>query len=160
MSQSIDPLKQGMGSSTRRMRRVMNLWPPLLFAGIRILEWDDDFRRVKIRLGYGRLTTNYFHTQYGGSPFSMTDPFWSIMLLHALGSEYTVWDQRGEIDLVSPGRGSVTTEMRLDPAAVEEARTAAVTGEKVLRWFESDIVAADGTLVARVRKQLYIRRKR
>jgi len=30
----------------------------------------------------------------------------------------------------------------------------------VLRWFECEIVAADGTVVARVRKQVYIRRKR
>ncbi len=112
-TQSIDPLKQGMGSSARRMRRVMNLWPPLLFAGIRILEWDADFRRVRVRLGYHRLNTNYFHTQYGGSLFSMTDPFWSIMLLHALGREYTVWDQRGEIDFLSPGRSVVTTEMAI-----------------------------------------------
>ncbi len=160
MSQSIDPLKQGMGSNARRMRRVMNLWPPLLFAGIRILEWDADFRRVKVRLGYHRLNTNYFHTQYGGSLFSMTDPFWSIMLLHAVGRAYTVWDQRGEIEFVSPGRSAVTTEMAITQDVVDEVLAAAATGEKVLRWFESDILAPDGTVVARVRKQLYIRRNR
>lgn len=27
-------------------------------------------------------------------------------------------------------------------------------------WFENDVVADDGTVVARVRKQLYVRRKR
>ena len=32
-------------------------------------------------------------------------------------------------------------------------------GGKVLRWFETEIRAADGTLVAKVRKQLYVRRK-
>jgi len=142
------------------MRRVMSLWPPLLFAGIRILEWDADFRRVTVRLSYHRLNTNYFHTQYGGSLFSMTDPFWSIMLLHALGRDYTVWDQRGEIEFVAPGRSAVTTEMRLEQRDVDEVRAAAASGEKVLRWFESEVVGADGTVVARVRKQVYIRRKR
>ena len=160
MSQSVDPLKQGMGSSARRMRRVMNLWPPLLFAGIRIQAWDADFRRVKVRLGYHRLNTNYFHTQYGGSLFSMTDPFWSIMMLHALGREYTVWDQRGEIEFVSPGRAAVTTEMAISQEVVDEVRAAARSGEKVLRWFESEVIGADGVVVARVRKQLYIRLKR
>lgn len=160
MTQAIDPLKRGIGSSARRMRRLMNLWPPLLFAGIRILEWDADFRRVKVRLGYYRLNTNYFHTQYGGSLFSMTDPFWSIMLLHALGRDYTVWDQRGEIEFVAPGRTAVTTEMTLSPEAVDEVRAAAASGDKVLRWFESEVVDRDGNVVARVRKQVYVRRKR
>lgn len=160
MAQSIDPMKSGMGGSPARMWRTIGWWPPLLFAGIRVVEWDDRWRRVKVRLGYHRLTTNYFHTQYGGSLFSMTDPFWSILMLHSLGREYTVWDVRGEIDFVAPGRGPVTTEIELTEAQIEEARAAAASGDKVLRWFESDIVAEDGTVVARVRKQLYIRRKR
>jgi len=160
VTQSVDPLKQGIGSSARRMRRAMNLWPPLLFAGIRILQWDADFRRVKVRLAYRRLNTNYFHTQYGGSLFSMTDPFWSIILHHALGRDYTVWDQRGEIEFVAPGRSAVTTEMAITQEVVDEIRAAAASGEKVLRWFESDIVDADGSVVARVRKQVYVRLKR
>jgi len=159
MTQTLDPLKRGIGSNAARMRRLMNLWPPLLFAGIRILEWDADFRRVVVRLAYRRLNTNYFHTQYGGSLFSMTDPFWSIMLLQALGREYTVWDQRGEIEFVAPGRSAVTTEMLLAPEVVDEVRAEAAAGGKVLRWFESEIVDADGALVARVRKQVYVRRK-
>jgi hypothetical protein len=28
-----------------------------------------------------------------------------------------------------------------------------------LRWFDTDVVDADGEVVARVRKQLYVRRK-
>lgn len=141
------------------MRRVMNLWPPLLFAGIRILEWDADFRRVKVRLGHHRLTSNFFHTQYGGSLFSMTDPFWSIMLVHALGPDYTVWDRRGEIEFVTPGRTAVVTEMSIDQRVVDELRDATSSGAKVLRWFESDVLDAHGGVVARVRKQVYVRRK-
>jgi hypothetical protein len=32
-------------------------------------------------------------------------------------------------------------------------------GGKVLRWFETEVVTAQGESIARVRKQLYIRRK-
>ncbi len=38
-------------------------------------------------------------------------------------------------------------------------RAAAASGEKVLRWFESEIVTASGKVVARVRKQLYVQLK-
>ena len=44
--------------------------------------------------------------------------------------------------------------------AVLALRAAAAGGDKVLRWFENEIVADDGTVVARSRKQIYVRRKR
>jgi hypothetical protein len=88
----------------------------------------------------------------------MTDPFWMIMMLRNLGPGYVVWDKAGEIEFVSPGRTAVTAEFRLAPDAVDEVRAAADSGAKVLRWFEVDVVGTDGAVVARVRKQLYVRR--
>ena len=69
-----------------------------------------------------------------------------------------VEDKAAEIEFVSPGRTAVSAEFRLDPDAVAEVRGAADSGVKVLRWFEVDVVGADGAVVARVRKQLYVRR--
>jgi hypothetical protein len=41
-----------------------------------------------------------------------------------------------------------------------KAAGAAADGEKTLHWFETPIVDASGDTVARVRKQVYVRRKR
>ena len=43
---------------------------------------------------------------------------------------------------------------------VDPLRARAADGSKVLRWCPIDVVAPDGTVVARVRKQLSVRRKR
>ena len=43
---------------------------------------------------------------------------------------------------------------------LEDIRTQTQDGAKHLRWFETDVVDAAGEVVARVRKQLYVRRKR
>jgi len=143
-----------------RLWRLLNIWPPLLFAGIRIIDWADDYSSVTVRLAKSRITSNNFGTQYGGSLYSMTDPFFAIMLLQRIGPEYTVWDKRGEIEYISPGRTAVTAEMHMSAEAVEEILQAAAGGEKVLRWFECDIVNTAGVVVAKVHKQLYVRRKR
>lgn len=155
--QRVGRVKAAFDSATG-LRRGMNLWPPFLLTGIRIDEVSDDFRRVRVRLRRSRLTTNYVGTQFGGSLFAMTDPFWMVMMLRNLGPGYVVWDKAGEIEFVSPGRTAVTAEFALDPAVVDEVRAAADAGEKVLRWFEVDVVGTDGAVVARVRKQLYVRR--
>ncbi|PZU50412.1 MAG: tetrameric acyl-CoA thioesterase [Arsenicicoccus sp.] len=138
----------------------MNAWPPFLFSGIRIQEVGADWRSVRVRLRRSRLTSNYVGTLFGGSLFAMTDPFWMLMVLRNLGPEYVVWDKAAQIEFVSPGRSSVTATFVLEESVLTELREAAADGAKVLRWFETDVVADDGTLVARVRKQLYVRRRR
>lgn len=143
-----------------RLRRIMNLWPPFLFAGIRVEQLDADWRYARVRLKLRWYNRNYVGTQYGGSLFSMTDPFWMILVMECLGRDYIVWDRGGEIDFVAPGRGDVVAEFRVEPAVLDELRLAAAGGDKVLRWFECEIRAVDGgELVARTRKQLYVRRK-
>jgi len=142
------------------MRRLMNVWPPLAFAGVRVVAWDADYGRVVVRSGKpNALTANAYGTQFGGTLYAMTDPWYAILVNERLGREYNVWDQRGEIDYVAPGRGAVTAEFTVTEQDVEEIRAAA-SGEKVLRWFETEIVDSAGGTVARVRKQIYVRRKR
>jgi acyl-coenzyme A thioesterase PaaI-like protein len=140
-----------------RLRRIFALWPPFLFAGIRVVELADDFGSARVELRERWFNRNYVGTHFGGSLFAMTDPFWMILLLRRLGPGYRVWDQAGEIRFEKPGRGTVTARFVLDDATVEAIRAAAAGGAKVLHWFETDIVDGEGAVVARVRKQVYVR---
>lgn len=144
----------------RRARLLFNLWPPFLFTGIRVTEIDARFRHARVELRQRWFNRNYVGTHFGGSLFAMTDPFWMIMTLRALGSEHVVWDKAGEIEFVRPGRGTVSANFDLDDATVETIRAATADGSKHLHWFTTDVVDASGELVARVRKQIYVRRKR
>lgn len=141
------------------MRRFMCVWPPFAFSGVRVTEMSHDYRHVKVVLKKHRATSNYVNTQYGGTLYSMTDAFWMIMVLNNLGREYVVWDKAGEIEYVSPGRTDVTTSFDLSDEVLEEIKAATADGQKYLRWFENEIVDTDGQVVAKVRKQLYVRRK-
>ncbi len=145
--------------SPRSMRRLLNLWPPFLFCGIRVLEISDDWRRARVVLRKRWYNRNDVGTQYGGSLFSMTDPFWMVLTLQCLGRDYIVWDKAGEIEFVAPGREDVYAEFHIDDAMLDEIRAATAGGERHLRWCETPVTTAGGELVARVRKQLYVRRK-
>ena len=142
-----------------RLRLIMNIWFPFLFSGIRITKFSDDFRYVKVELKSHWYNQNYVGTHFGGSLFAMTDPFWMIMILRNMGNEYVVWDKAAEIEFVKPGRGRVTAEFKLEESMLGELRDAASGNEKVLRWFEIAVIDSEGDLVAKVRKQVYIRRK-
>jgi acyl-coenzyme A thioesterase PaaI-like protein len=149
-----------MAMTPRRLRRVLRWWPPFVFSGIRVLEIADDWSSARIELRRRWYTANYVGTHFGGSLFAMTDPFWMIMLLQRIGPGYLVWDQSAEIRFVKPGRGTVVAEFRLEDAVVEQLRAAAEGGDKVLHWFEMDVTDPAGDVVAQVRKQVYVRKKR
>ncbi|MCG8276441.1 DUF4442 domain-containing protein [Stenotrophomonas sp. NLF4-10] len=140
-------------------RHGINLWPPFLMAGIHVTAIRPDYRHVRVELRQRPWNMNYVGTHFGGSLFAMTDPFWMLCLLHNLGRDYYVWDKAGDIEFVKPGKGVVATEFRLDDALLDEVRAATASGEKYLRWFENDILDAQGEVVARVRKQVYVRLK-
>ncbi len=144
----------------RWLRHGLNLWPPFLFAGIHVAEIGDDFRSARVELRMRPWNRNYVGTHFGGSLFAMTDPFWMLLVLHALGDGYIVWDKAATIEFEKPGRGTVRAEFVLDDAMLDELRAAAADGGKVLRWFDAPVRDASGDVVAMVRKQLYVRRKR
>ncbi len=141
------------------LRHGLNLWPPFLFAGIHVTEISPDWRRIRVELRKRPWNQNYVRTHFGGSLFAMTDAFRMIPVLHCLGPDYLVWDKAGEIEFAKPGRGTVHAVFELDDAVLDELRAAAAGGEKVLRWFEADVIDEQGDVVARTRKQLYVRRK-
>lgn len=142
------------------LRRILNFWPPFLFSGIRVVEFGADYRHARVELRMRPWNRNYVGTHFGGSLFAMTDPFWMIMVKERLGRGYMVWDKAAEIEFVKPGRGTVHAEFRLEEAVLDELRAATAGGDKTLRWFDADVIDQEGDVVARIRKQVYVRRKR
>lgn len=149
-----------MRFSARQLRSGMTWWPPFLGAGIRVKNFSDDFREVLVELKLGRLNRNAVGTHFGGSLYAMTDPFYAIMLMHILGDRYLVWDKSGSIEYVAPGRGTVHARFVLTDERIGEIRAKAESGEKVLPEFQVEVRHVnDDSLVALVRKTLYVRLK-
>ena len=137
----------------------MTWWPPFLGAGIRVRSLSDDFRDAVVELRLGRLNRNAVGTHFGGSLYAMTDPFFMIMLLHNLGSDFLVWDKSGSIEYLAPGRGIVHAHFHLSEKRIAGIRAEAAGGGKVLPEFEIYVKDEAGGIVARVRKTLYVRLK-
>jgi acyl-coenzyme A thioesterase PaaI-like protein len=141
-------------------RQLVNLWPPFFFNSIAVTEMASDWSLVKVRLRRRLWNRNYIGTHFGGNLFAMADPFWMLMVMHRLGPDYVVLDKAGSIEFIAPGRGDVYATFQIDAQTIDSLRSEAAGGEKVLRWFEADVVNKQGELIAKVSKQIYIRRKR
>lgn len=140
--------------------RIMNLFPPFLGMGLRVKEFSDDWTVCRVELTLNRMNRNQQGTAFGGSIGAMSDAFHALLLMHQLGPDYNVWDKAAEIEYVSPGVSTVYGRFEVPREVAEQIREQAESGEKVLPWFETELTLADGTVVARVRRQLYVRKKR
>lgn len=149
-----------MKITPRRLAIGMSLWIPNLFQGIRIRRFSDDWTHATVELHVNVFTRNYVKTAFGGSMSAMTDPYFFMLIMHQLGRDYVVWDTRGEIEFVKPGRGVLTAEFSVPAEKAAELRERAHGGAKVLEWFETVITDSDGDVVARVRREVYVREKR
>ncbi len=149
---------RSLNPSPRTMRWMFNLWPPFVGMGIHVTEIAPDYRRVKVRLRMGVFNRNYVGTHFGGSLFSMTDPFYMIMLSQILGRDYVVWDKAAAIRFRAPGRGRVSAEFTVTQTMIDEAVRATAGGERFEPTYTVQVTDAAGKLVAEVDKTLHIRR--
>jgi len=141
------------------LRRLFNWWLPYLGSGIKVLEINDDWSYAKVMLKLRRRNANYFGTAYGGSLFSMTDPFYVLLLTNQLGRDYIVWDKSACIKFIRPGSTDVFAEFRLTPEQVAEIKAHADANDKFEPTFDVEVIDTKGDVVAKVEKRLYVRRK-
>lgn len=147
-----------MSTRWQRFReRLINFYPPLLGAGIRVNHIDQLTTRVVMKLT--ALNRNIVGTHFGGSLYAMCDPWFVLILMRALGTGYIVWDKAANIQFLQPGRGTVTATFHIPQERVDEIRSAADTNRKIEPTFTVEVLDAEGKAVARVEKLLYVRKK-
>jgi acyl-coenzyme A thioesterase PaaI-like protein len=148
-----------MASKAARLKRLLNFYPAFLGAGIRARHVAEDFRLVEVEMPLHFWNRNYVGTHFGGSLYSMCDPFFMIMLINNLGPDYIVWDKAATIRFKRPGKGTMKACFRLPEERVAEIRAQADAGGKVEPTFTVQVTDAEGNVVAEVEKLLYVRRK-
>ena len=147
-----------MGTKLQRfMLRAINVWPPFLGAGIRVC-WRNN-REVDVEMKLRLWNRNYVGTHYGGSLYSMTDPFYMLMLMENLGRDYIVWDKAASIRFRKPGKGRVIAQFRLNDAQIDDIRNKLTTQEKYEPTFVVQVKDETGEVIAEVQKVLHVRKK-
>lgn len=141
------------------MRLRLNLYAPFLGAGIRIKRLAPGWKEVDVEMKLRWWNANYVGTHYGGSLYSMTDPFFMVMLIENLGKDYIVWDKSATIRFKRPGRGTVFAKFRLTDQQIHEIKQALTTEKKIERVFTVEVKDKSGTVIAEVEKLLHIRKK-
>jgi acyl-coenzyme A thioesterase PaaI-like protein len=148
-----------MAFKKRNIIRWLSYWPPYLGAGVSVRRVSPDFLEIDVEMKLRPWNRNYFGTHFGGSLYSMCDPFLVLMMVENLGPGYVVWDKAACIRFKKPGRGTVRAEFRLTREEVEAVRARVEVEPKVEPVYVVNVYDAEGCVIAEVEKTLYVRRK-
>ncbi len=143
----------------RRMLKLLSYYPPYLGAGVKVVDAADDGTWVTVEMGLTPWNRNFFGTQFGGSLYSMCDPFFLFLVHQQLGDGYVVWDKAAQIRFRKPGRGTVRAHFSLPKDEAQELRAKADRSEKVEPVFKVEVRDEAGEVIAELEKTLYVRRK-
>lgn len=142
-----------------RALRLLNLYPPYVGAHVRIGPVAADLTWIEVEMKLRAWNQNYFGTHFGGSLYSMCDPFFALILTEYLGAAYVVWDKVGSIRFLRPGRGTVRARFEIPRERLERIRQDVDERGKLEVELGTEIRDAAGERVARVTKVLSIERR-
>ncbi len=144
---------------TGLLKFLINLWPPLLGAGISIKNIAADYSVVDVTLKLRWYNRNIVGTHFGGSIFAMTDPVYMLMLIKQLGDSYVVWDKAARIDFKKPGRGTLQAHFVMTPEIIQTVKDKTSGNEKYIFDLPIDVMNEQNEVVASVVRTLYVRTK-
>lgn len=139
---------------------LINHYAPYWGAGIAIDKIELDNYAIRVKMPLTRSNRNIVGTHFGGSLYSMVDPFYMLILMHHLGNKYIVWDKSASISFLSPGRSTVYADIRLSAEEISEIKQLTENYAPIYRTYTLNIVDEMGNRIAEVEKVLYIRRKK
>ena len=131
---------------------LSRMYAPFVGAGIRVTKVSPDLREMEVKMKLRWYNKNYVGTHYGGSIFSMTDPFYMLMLIQNLGKEYMVWDKASRIQFLKPGKTELSAKFHLSNQLIEDIISKTKDGSPYFAEFGIDVTDTSEQVIARVDK--------
>ncbi|MFN2146545.1 MAG: DUF4442 domain-containing protein [Anaerolineales bacterium] len=148
-----------MKTSPKRLKRLINLYPPYLGAGIKVEHIREDWKETRVSMSIRWYNRNIVGTHFGGSLYALIDPHLMLMLMQLLGEDYIVWDKAASIEFIKASKKKVSAVIQVSDEVIEEIRQKTANGNKYLPTFTIEIRDEEDELVALAEKVIYIKKK-
>jgi acyl-coenzyme A thioesterase PaaI-like protein len=115
-------------------RFLINLYPPMIFNGVRVIHVAEDYTALKLRIRKTFLTRNHSGSIFGGSLFSAVDPFYALMFWQIFQQEEidcSTWLKSAEIKYLRPANKKLYASLFISE---EEKKDALLTIKKQGRF--------------------------
>ena len=137
-------------------RQRLEWYPPFLFMRIKVLEMDDDWSKVVIRLPLNAFSKNMGGSMFGGYMASLADPIAALACVKRFPG-HSVWTRAMNIDFVCPGNSDLELRFEFDDAVYQNIVKEINETGRSTPTFEYGYYRADGKVCAKVINTVAIR---
>ncbi len=139
--------------------KLINWWPPMLGTGIWVSHVSHELDEFRVKMKLHWFNRNLIGIHYGGSLYSMCDPWYMFILTANLGNNYLVMDKAAAIRYLKPGKGTVYCTFKLTRDEISAIRNEVDEIGKKDYTFLCEIRNKEGEVVCEVDKIVYVRKK-
>jgi len=129
------------------------------FTGIKLKHVSESLDTFDVELKLHWYNKNLVGIHYGGSLYSMCDPWYMFILTFNLGKNYVVMDKGAVIRYKLPGKGKLTCRFNLRREEIAAIKKEVDTIGKKDYTFLCEIKNEEGEIVTEVDKIVYVRNK-
>jgi len=138
----------------------MAWYPPYIGTGLKVESVNETATAFDISMKLRWYNRNIYGTHFGGSLYSMCDPWFAFAVSSYFGQDYIIWDKSASIKYLKPGKGRVKATFAISQDELTTMKKEVDINEKGNFTFSTNILGPSGEIVAEVIKEVYVRRKK
>ena len=139
-------------------RRRFELFPPFLLMRVKVLELEEDWSRVRVRLPLNWMSANAAGNMFGGFQASLADPVPALACLSRFPG-YRVATKRLEYDFIRVGNSDLVLQFDFSAEQAEAIRQELAEHNRATPCFDMRYVRADGKICTHIKNTVAIRPK-
>ena len=129
-----------------------------MVAGIKVRKYVSEEMRLEVAMNLRFWNWNHERAHFGGSLYSMTDPFYALLIRENVPEKVQVWVKSAQIRFRRPGRGIVHAVFELKPDQLEKIQSELSSHHKSEPEFHIDVLDSNGKPVAEVKQIVHVSR--
>lgn len=130
-------------------RHRLEWYPPYFFMRIKVLELDENWQRVRIKLPLNAISKNMGDAMFGGYQASLADSIAALACVKRF-PEYNVWTRTMTIDFIRPGDSDLELRFEFDDALNRQIVHELREHNRSNPRFEYGLYRKDGTMCTKV----------
>ena len=139
-------------------RRRLEWYPPFFFMGVKVIEMQDDWSRVRIRLPLNARSKNMGDSMFGGYQASLADPIAALACAKRF-PDYSVWTRAMTIDFMREGNSDLELRFEFDENLYQGIKDELQQKGRSTPVFEYALFRADGEISSKIKNTVAIRPK-
>ncbi len=138
--------------------KLLELYPPFLFMGLRIESVSKDYRKLVASVPTRWYGLNLHGSMFGGNMCSAADPLPALMCARIF-TGVDVWTKACAVEFNKPARGRIAMKIEITDADIAEIQKQLDEKGKAKHCFEFDFWDRGGISIAKIKNTVYLKKR-